>query len=148
MSLDVAHFHQAGNQITTHPTSPESHSHGSTNCLEKFSGWIHLPENAPGKASSQGVAQGQCHGISHCSTFRAEASFQGSISGLGEGIAGGLLGVGQGKSECSWACGLWIPDGPMPASGLENVRLAGVGLRQEDPRRVRWQREACLLEAV
>lgn len=77
VSLDVDHFHQAGNQNTTHSVSLESHSHESTNYMEKLSSCINVPENTPAKTSGQEVALGQC------SAYGDEASFQGSVSSLG-----------------------------------------------------------------
>lgn len=77
VSLDVDHFHQAENQNTTHSVSLESHSHESTNCMEKLRSCINMPENAPAKTSWKEVALG------HCSAYRAEASSQGCVSNLG-----------------------------------------------------------------
>lgn len=52
------HFHQAGNQNTTHSASAESHSCESTSFIEKLSSCDNVPEDAPGKASGQGAALG------------------------------------------------------------------------------------------
>lgn len=58
VSLDVDHFHRAGNQSTTHSVSLESHSHESLNCMEKLSSCINMLENTPAKISGQEVALG------------------------------------------------------------------------------------------
>ena len=54
------HFRQAENQNTAHSASPETHSHGSTDCREKLSSCIHLLEKCPSKGIGQGVAPGLC----------------------------------------------------------------------------------------
>ena len=109
------HFPQAGDQNTTHSASPESHSHGSTNCMEKLSSCIHLPENAPAKASGQGVALGQCHRSCQCSAYGAEASSQSCVSSPGGRYYWGFLGgrtrePGRSKRSWAWDCGFMVAD--------------------------------------
>lgn len=149
MSLDVDHFHQAGNQNTTHSASAESHSHGSTNCMEKLSSCIHLPENVPATATGQGVAPRQCCRSCPCSAYVAEASSQGCVSSPGGRYCWGLLGGGTrepGRSKRSWAwdCGFMVARCHSQDRRMFYLQERGQGMRIPG----RSGREGSLLEAV
>lgn len=81
---------------------------------------------------------------------QAEASSQGSASGLG-GVV--LLGVLQGWDEGTreehvlLGLGLWVPDGLMPFSGLKIVLFRWSGARARGSQAGQMG-EGCLLEAA
>ena len=148
------HFRQAENQNTTHSASPETHSHGSTDCREKSSSCTRLLEKCPSKGIGQGVAPGLWV-LLQLSSLSLQG--WGLLSGLCQQTwCEVLLGASRGwdkgtrEKQVLLGLGLWVPAGQTPFSGQENVLLPRVCVWGGRARgsQVGRRGQNCLLEAV